>query len=71
MNIKLDTFLQLLDGYVDEPGDIRSFLDECLPEPSEHEIEAVQHALNPVLPIAVYVTFDPTPIVMGGGWVVG
>lgn len=46
LNIKFETFLQLLAGNKDEIGDVRSFLDECLPDPTKDQIQAVKVAVH-------------------------
>ena len=46
MKIRFTTFLQLLAGHKQELGDVRSFLDECLPCPTTTQEEAVKHLLN-------------------------
>ena len=46
MKIRFMTFLQLLAGHKQELGDVRSFLDECLPCPTATQEEAVKHMLK-------------------------
>lgn len=46
MKIRFLTFMQLLAGHKQELGDVRSFLDECLPLPTAPQEEAIKHMLK-------------------------
>lgn len=65
MHISLATFIQLLLAHADEPGDVRSFLDECLPFPTSKEQALVRSMLNPRLPMTLYVSYSAKD-----GWVI-
>ena len=41
MHISSKTFLSLLAGHTNEIGDMRAFLDECMPMPSATEYETL------------------------------
>lgn len=65
MNIKFSTFLHLLKGYTLWPNEVLEFLTECVPSPTEEEYEAAKMALNPELPLSVYLQWCPEK-----GWTV-